>query len=94
MYDVLPEESRPESSENEKGIFPRFYMRPVQNKFKSKEEGRAIFEDIEYVEVIIAGDKNNKPHFKVTDEHKQRWPKQYEKFKAGQEQIPDGTRLE
>jgi hypothetical protein len=92
MYDILPGDSRPETSE--KGIFPRFYMRAVENKAKSKEEGRPIFQDVEYVEVIIAGDKNNKPHFKVTDEHKKRWPDQYNKFKDGIEQIPDGTRLE
>lgn len=92
MYDVLPGDARPES--DEQGIYPRFYLRAVENKVKSKEEGRPIFEDVEYVEVIIAGDKNNKPHYRVTDVHKNRWPDQYNRFKENQEQIPEGTRLE
>lgn len=92
MYDVLPGDARPES--DEKGIFPRFYLRPVENKVKSKEAGRPIFEDTEYVEVIIAGDKNNKPHYKVNETHINRWPEQYKKFKEGMEQVPDGQRLE
>lgn len=89
MYDVLPGGV----SHEERGIYPRFYMRAIENKVKSKELGRPVFEDIEYVEIIISGDKNNRPHYKVMDSHKNRWPEQYSKFKNGLEQVPDGTIL-
>lgn len=75
-------------------IFPRFYMKPVHNPFRSNAEGRPIYDDKEYVEINIGGDKNTQIDCRVTDEHRERWPTLYAKFKAGVEQAPDGTPLE
>lgn len=72
---------------------PRFYMRPVQNAFRSKQEGRPIFDDVEYVEILIPGQKSTVDE-RVKDEHRDRWPRQYEAFKAGQEAAQDGWALE
>ena len=72
---------------------PHFYMRAVENKRASEAEGRAIFDEVPFVEILIPGDKYNCPDVKVTDEHKQRWPAQWENFLAKREQH-EGTPIE
>lgn len=73
---------------------PRFFIKAWKNQFKSDQEGRDIYEDREYVEVLTLGDKNCIPVFQVTEKHKARWPKQYAAFKNGQVFSPEGTPLE
>lgn len=75
--------------------FPRFFLKEEQDHIATAREGRPIFKSIEMVEVIMPGVAIfNKPAFKVTDEHRQRWPEQYDKFKKGQEVAIDGTPIE
>lgn len=79
---------------NNTGIFPRFHIRAVENKLKSREAGRPIFEDREYVEILIAGDKSTVHCPPVNDEHRHRWPEQYRAFKAELETPLEGTPIE
>ena len=72
---------------------PQFYVEPMKMEFKSKEAGRPIFEDREYVRIIIPGDRRTQVVEMVNDEHKARWPKHYEAFKAGLEAPSEGTPL-
>lgn len=73
---------------------PRFFIKAWKNVHKSAQEGRDIYEDREYVEVLTLGDNKSIPVFQVKDEHKARWPKQYMAFKNGQVFAPEGTPLE
>lgn len=73
---------------------PVFKMVPVENKAKSKEAGRPIFEDREYVEIIIPGSRNERPVRRVTEQDKDRWPREYAAFQRNHEQSEDGTPLE
>ena len=82
------------SQQNNPGVYPRFYIDPVQDHVASEREGRPIFRDVERVEIIIAGNQYTKPIENVTNEHRARWPKEYEAFKAGIELSPEGTPLE
>lgn len=75
-------------------VVPRFFRAAVENPFKTKKEGRPIFDDVEMVETIIPGDRLTKPTFVVTDDHKVRWPKEYEAFKRGEALAASGTPLE
>ena len=87
-------------------VIPRFYNHTIENKAKSKEAGRPIFDDMEVVEVRFAGDRNKVSVFPATsicgqnqDEdgdyrpitYAERWPEQYKRFKAKQTQIMEGT---
>lgn len=78
----------------EAGIYPRFYKRAVQNNRRTAEEGRPIFEEREYVEIIIAGDKNTVVDRPVRDEDKQRFPGEYDAFQKGQDAPVVGTPIE
>lgn len=75
-------------------VLPRFFVEAVQNNFRSKEESRPIYDDIEMVELIIAGDKNNRPVEVVTDEHRARYKTYYDRFKQGLEFAAEGTPVE
>lgn len=74
-------------------IIPLFYMKPVRNNFESEKQGREIFEEVAYVEMMIPGDKLTEVHEKVKDSHKERWPTQWAAFLANQEAPADGTPL-
>lgn len=73
---------------------PVFKLVQIENKAKSREAGRPIFEDREYVEIIIPGSKNERPVRPVREQDKERWPDEYRRFKEGQEEAQDGTPLE
>ena len=72
---------------------PRFKTEAVHLPFRSKEAGRPIYEDREFVEILIPGDRRSMAVEAVSDAHKVRWPKEYAAFRAGQEPPLEGTPL-
>ncbi|HLK26453.1 MAG TPA: hypothetical protein VKT30_17485 [Caulobacteraceae bacterium] len=72
---------------------PRFKTEAVHLPFRSKEAGRPIYEDREFVEILIPGDRRSMAVEAVSDGHKARWPKEYAAFRAGQEPPLEGTPL-
>lgn len=76
-----------------KGVYARFYYVPKQDEAESAKEGRPIFKDVEYVEIIAAGNANNIVRKPVRDMDRQRFHVQYEKFKAGDMEQLTGTPL-
>lgn len=58
----------------------QFYMKPVQNEFKTKAEGRPIFEEVEMVKITIPGNNLYNVEAYVAEDHKRRFPKQYAHF--------------
>lgn len=73
---------------------PRFYMDAVQNPALSEKEGRPIFEDKEYVEILIPGDKLLTWVGEVDDPTRHRFPEHYAAFKRGEMRAVVGTPLE
>jgi len=73
---------------------PEFFLQPVHLAFKSTEAGRDIYEDREFVRIITPGAARSIPCEEVTDEHKRRWPRSYEAFKANMEEPTTGLPLE
>jgi len=78
----------------DKKLYVNFYIRADLNSFKSAQEGRPIFDEVDYVRIIIPGDKNSILDTQVTEEHKHRFENQYQRFKKNQEQAVSGTPLE
>lgn len=72
---------------------PVFFVEAVRMDFKSKQAGRDIFEDREFVRILIPGDRRSAPVEPVNDDHRTRWPREYEAFKAGKEAPLEGTPL-
>lgn len=87
-------------------VVPRFYIHTTENKAKSKDAGRPIFDDMEAVEVRFAANRQTVSVFpahaicgQIKDEdgdfrpmtYAERWPEQYKRFKAKQQQVAEGT---
>lgn len=76
------------------GCRPLFYMKECQNPRKTKEEGRVVFDQKEYVEIFIPGEKNLRPNRPVQEADKTRWPNAYEQFLRTREETTSGTPVE
>jgi hypothetical protein len=70
-----------------------FFTQPVHLEAKSRDEGRPIYEDREFVRIIIPGNRGSVVVQPVGDEHRQRHAVQYEAFKKGLAAISEGTPL-
>lgn len=88
-----PEFTPAQGNQQPDNVRPRFYVKPVQNGRKTTEEGRPVFDDQEYVEIHVPGDKNSIIDTPVRDEHKRRWPQHYAHFKGQQEAPSEGWAL-
>lgn len=73
--------------------FPQFFTEPVKLEFQSAQEGRPIYEEREFVRIMIPGDRLSSPVERVSDEHKTRWPAEYKAFKDGLETPVEGVPL-
>jgi hypothetical protein len=79
--------------EGDEGLAVKFMYLPYHNEQKSKEEGRPIFEDREYVEIRVPGKRDFQTKL-ASDMLKQRFPVHYERFKAREsQQVEEGTPL-
>lgn len=74
-------------------VQPRFHHESVKDELASQEQGRPIFRDELRVQFIMPASPNQ-PVMRVTQEHIERWPKQYEAFMRGGEMAVEGTPLE
>ena len=72
---------------------PRFAVKATHMPFASQQAGRPIYEDREFVEILIPGDRRAMAFEPVNEGHKSRWPREYEAFKAGREAPLEGTPL-
>jgi len=82
------------SPNNKDNTIPRFYPREVLNNFKSEKEGHPVYDKMDYVEVLIPGDRLTQADRKVTDKDKARWARHWAAYQAGKELTLDGMPLE
>lgn len=93
------------AQDNQPLVVPFFYTTTVENPIKTKEAGRPIFDEIEMVEVRLAGERNFNPHFPAHSmwvreggeeiTYAMRWADEYQRFKADpNHQTASGTPLE
>jgi uncharacterized protein YoxC len=75
-------------------LFVRFFNHPHPHKQKTLEEGRPIFEDRAYIEIIVPGDRGNSVNRPVRDQDKRRFPRLWQQFQQGANQTQIGTPLE
>lgn len=71
-----------------------FYTRAVENEAKSREMGRKICEDRNFVKIFTPGERLNQVDRPVQDTDKQRWPRQWADFVHKRTQVPDGTPID
>lgn len=91
-YSNLP---RPDESRfaHDAKLYVEFYRSPFLLAGKSREAGRAIYEERDCVRIHVPGDKNSVIDRPVTEQDIQRFQERYNKWKAGQDQATVGTPL-
>lgn len=86
----MPDESR-YAADNK--LFVEFYRKPVLNSGKSREAGRAVYEEVDYIRIYVPGDKSSVVERPVNQMDADRFADRYKKWQAGQEQAVIGTPL-
>lgn len=61
-------------------LYAQFFSKPVKNLFLSEEAKRPIYENTDYVKIMIPGDKLNINIRPATDEDKFRFTRQYQAY--------------
>lgn len=82
-----------ENPAESKGVYAKFYYRAMPNEVKSAEEGRPVFDDVEFVEIMAAGNGTNIIRRPVRPQDKQRFREAYTRFREGDENQLVGTPL-
>ena len=72
----------------------KFFNHAKRNNQKSEAEGRAIFDNLVYVEIRFPGDNKTIHCRQATDQDKIRFPGAWKAFELGEEVPLDGTPLE
>lgn len=85
-----PDESRYAADDK---LFVEFFRQPVLHTGKSQQEGRAVYEERDYVRIHVPGDKTSVVVREVTQMDIDRFKTRYEKWKAGQAEAVTGTPL-
>ena len=57
-----------------------FYNKPVENRYRTQQEGRPIFDDVIFVTIRVPGDDKTVIDTPARDDHKQRFPRQWAHF--------------
>lgn len=84
---------RAKGTENPSLGIPRFITKAVKNERRSEVEGRACFDEVEFVEIHHPGDLKTRPCFEVTDHYRELFARQYQHWKATKENKAPGTPL-
>jgi hypothetical protein len=79
---------------NDRKLLVKFELFPEIDQAASVEEGRPIYRDVDYVTIMVPGDKESVVHRKVWAKDLDRFPAQYQAYKNGQSQeAVSGTPL-
>lgn len=79
--------------EDDKKLLVKFEIRAVKNEYKSKQEARPVFDDTEYIHIIVPGSRDVNI-FPLDDSYKARFRERYEKWKSqGDVELSSGTIL-
>lgn len=74
-------------------LYIEFYRKPIMQPGKSREAGRAVYEEVDYVRIHVPGDKSSVIERPLSQQDIFRFQERYNKWKAGQEEAVTGTPL-
>lgn len=74
-------------------LFVQFYRKPVLQVALSEQEGRAIYKEVDFIKIMVPGDKLSIIDRPVDSIDERRFADKYEKWKAGAGNVVEGTPL-
>lgn len=75
-------------------LYVVFYLHPIRDDVASAAEGRPIYKEVEWVKIMVPGDKGNVINRPANGEDLQRFRTTYDKFKTNSQESLTGTPLE
>ena len=82
---------------DDSGLHVVFYNESVEQSFESEQQGHPVYKDVPYVHILFPGDRTKevkRPVKAKSDESTpsdgERWPRQWEAFKAQSEEVTSG----
>lgn len=85
-----PDESRYAHDDK---LYVEFMREPVLHPGQSRDAGRAIYEERDFIRIHVPGDKTSVVYRQVTEMDIQRFQQRYNKWKSGQSEAVVGTPL-
>jgi hypothetical protein len=70
-----------QQSSMDEQLLVKFYTKPREDKAATREEGRPIYHDVEYIDIRIPGDRSSGVARPATARDKARFPRHYAAFK-------------
>lgn len=94
-FDEMTEIPRPDESRfaADNKLYVEFSRKPRLHPAMSREAGRAVYEEIDYIRIHVPGDKSNVIERPVTYMDAERFADRYKKWQAGQAEAVVGTPL-
>lgn len=74
-------------------LFVQFYRKPMLQPGLSNQEGRAIYKEVDFIKIMVPGDKLSIIDRPVDSIDERRFADKYEKWKAGAGNVIEGTPL-
>jgi len=73
----------------------KFYSKPMQNDYQTAQQGRPIFEDVDFIRINVPGDNTLTVDTPAREDHKARFPLHWAHYKntKGDDQSNIGTPL-
>lgn len=87
---IRPNESR---FEGDAKLYIEFSRKPKLHPGRSREAGRAVFEEVDYIKIYVPGDKSSVIERPVSEQDAYRFQERYNKWKSGQAEAVVGTPL-
>jgi hypothetical protein len=81
-----------QQEEADKKLFVVFYREAVQSEFKTLQEGRPIFDDVDMIRIHTPGSRDTVVGI-AHHGYQQRFPRQWAQYKQNMEQTQSGTPL-
>lgn len=79
--------------EQDKTLFVQFYERAVLSPFESAQAGRPVHVAMDYIKIMVPGNKLSNVDTIASPEYQRRFPRQWEAYKSGKAQTVVGTLL-
>lgn len=94
-FEEMSDLPRPDESRyvHDNRLYIEFSRKPRLHPAKSREAGRAIYEEVDYISIHVPGDKSSVIERPITEQDIERFSERYNKWKSGQVEAVTGTPL-
>ena len=79
---------------DDSGLHVEFHVETEHQAFESEKEGRPVFKEVPFIQILFPGDSTKKVYRPATEDDKTRFPRHWAVFQSMGEQLHEGTPVE